>query len=158
MVAKVPPNNQETELAALIARGLVADAAVKAKGVLETATEVDKKWHVGKEVPLVMVAAFIAQTFGVGWFMSQLTSKVDNLITTVAVYSAERYTKDDARRDQTLMEQKLTFAATTLGEKALVLEQRLAAAVAERNDKLAAIATHDADLSRRVESLEGRRK
>ena len=65
------------------------------------------RWHVGKEIPIVLVAAVVLQTAGGIWWMAQLSAKIDNAIGTIAEFKGERYTRDDARRDRELMEQKL---------------------------------------------------
>lgn len=66
----------------------------------------EDRWHVGKEVPLVLVIAVLAQTAGGIWWMSQLASKIDNAITTISEFRSERYTREDARRDRELLETK----------------------------------------------------
>lgn len=36
----------------------------------------DREWHLDKKVPIVIVGAILIQTFGVGWFFSNLSSRV----------------------------------------------------------------------------------
>jgi len=66
------------------------------------------RWHVGKEIPIVLVAAVLLQTAGGIWWMAQLSAKIDNAVSSISEFKVERYTREDARRDRELMEQKLT--------------------------------------------------
>lgn len=36
-------------------------------------------WHLDKRVPLVLIGAIIAQTFGLGWWASSISSRVDQI-------------------------------------------------------------------------------
>ncbi len=63
----------------------------------------EQRWHVGKEVPIAMVGVLIAQTAGFIWSIAGLYNRVDNLVVTVNEMKLERYTKEDARRDQELV-------------------------------------------------------
>ena len=60
------------------------------------------KWHVGREVPLALIFTILVQTGAGVWFMSQLSSKVDRALEQLSEFKAERYTKEDARRDREL--------------------------------------------------------
>ena len=72
---------------------------------------VQDKWHVGKEIPLVLTVGLLAQTPGGIWWMSQMASKIDQAVLTIAEFRNERYTREDARRDRELLEQKFEAAA-----------------------------------------------
>ncbi len=61
------------------------------------------RWHVGKEIPIALVMVLIGQTIGFIWSISGLYSKVDVLVVNFAEFKQERYTKEDARRDQQLV-------------------------------------------------------
>ena len=57
---------------------------------------------------MALLFAVVVQTiFLVVWF-SNLSSNVNNVMATLADFKQERYTREDARRDRELMEQKLT--------------------------------------------------
>jgi hypothetical protein len=58
------------------------------------------RWHVGREIPLTMLAGLIIQTGAAFWWASKLEAKIDSAIITIAEFKAERYTRDDARRDK----------------------------------------------------------
>lgn len=58
------------------------------------------RWHMGKEVPLALIGAFILQTGGIIWSYASLVNKVDALIDTNREFRADRYTKEDGRRDR----------------------------------------------------------
>ncbi len=61
------------------------------------------RWHVGKEIPIALVMVLVGQTIGFIWSISGLYSKVDVLVVNFAEFKQERYTKEDARRDQQLV-------------------------------------------------------
>lgn len=58
------------------------------------------KWHVGKEIPLVLIGAFILQICAIVWSYTTLTNKVDALVESYRELRIERYSKEDARRDR----------------------------------------------------------
>ena len=60
------------------------------------------RWHVGREIPLTMLATLIVQTGAAFWWASKLEAKIDSAIVTIAEFKAERYTRDDSRRDKEL--------------------------------------------------------
>lgn len=64
----------------------------------------EDRWHVGKEVPIVLILAVIAQTAGGVWWMAQMSSKLDGAVSTIAEIKNERYTREDARRDTQLLD------------------------------------------------------
>ena len=66
---------------------------------------VDRRWHVGKEIPLALIVALFLQTAGGIWWAAGLTAKVDRALEALAEFRQERYTKDDARRDRELLMQ-----------------------------------------------------
>lgn len=49
-----------------------------------------------------MIFTIVIQTGAGIWFMSQLSSKVDRALEQLSEFRAERYTKEDARRDREL--------------------------------------------------------
>jgi hypothetical protein len=53
--------------------------------------------------------------------MSQMASKIDNAILSIAEFRSERYTREDARRDRELIEQKIKTMETRDAE----LERRI---------------------------------
>jgi hypothetical protein len=73
-------------------------------------------WHVGKEIPLALIAAVVVQTGGFIWSLSSLSNKVDNLVETIREIKLERYTKDDGRRDRELLMQMLEVQRQRAGE------------------------------------------
>jgi len=62
----------------------------------------EQRWHVGKEIPLVLLFGLLVQTGGGIWWAASLSAKIDAAIATISEFKAERYTKDDARRDREL--------------------------------------------------------
>jgi hypothetical protein len=62
-----------------------------------------EKWHVGKEVPLAVLFTLMVQTGGGIWWLAQVSSKIDYAVQTLQTFQAERYTREDARRDKELM-------------------------------------------------------
>jgi hypothetical protein len=71
--------------------------------VREFANRRADRWHVGKEIPIAVLVMLAVQTGGGIWWAASLSQKLDSVIATVAEMKLERYTKDDARRDQDLM-------------------------------------------------------
>lgn len=65
-----------------------------------------EKWHVGKEVPIAVLFTLVVQTGGGIWWLAQVSSKIDYAIATMQEFKAERYTRDDARRDRELASQR----------------------------------------------------
>lgn len=61
------------------------------------------RWHVGREIPIAVLVMLAVQTGGGIWWLSGVSQKLDAVIAQVAELRAERYTKDDARRDMELM-------------------------------------------------------
>lgn len=81
------------------------------------------RWHVGREIPLAMLVMVILQTAGGIWWLAQLSAKIDSAIATISEFRAERYTREDARRDREL----LITLIDGLRAKDLELERRLLA-------------------------------
>lgn len=79
------------------------------------------RWHVGKEIPLALIVAVVLQTVGVIWWVAQLSNKIDNAVSNMAEFKSERYTREDARRDRELLDQKLSAGASRDAE----LERRI---------------------------------
>lgn len=67
-----------------------------------------EQWHVGKEIPLAMLFAIFLQTAGAIWWAATMTAKIDDLSYQVAALTADKYTQNDAKRDQALLYQKIT--------------------------------------------------
>ena len=70
--------------------------------------DTQEQWHVGKEIPVAVIMAFFIQTIGAVWWAATLTSKIDELSYQVAALTADRYTQNDAKRDQALLFQRLS--------------------------------------------------
>ena len=49
-----------------------------------------ESWHLSKSVPITFIVAIVVQTFSIGWFMSDMGSRI------------EQNTKDIARQEVTL--------------------------------------------------------
>lgn len=64
------------------------------------------RWHVGKEINLALILVVIVQTIGFVWWLSQLSSNVTSMRDLFAEFRAEKYTREDARRDRDLQDQK----------------------------------------------------
>lgn len=62
-----------------------------------------ERWHVGREIPIALIIALLIQTGGGVWWASNMSSKLDTALSTLAEFRAERYTKEDARRDRELI-------------------------------------------------------
>lgn len=65
----------------------------------------DERWHVGKEIPLVLIFMLFVQTAGWIWWAATQSAKLDTLTAMMADFRSSQYTTNDARRDQ-----EITFA------------------------------------------------
>ena len=63
----------------------------------------DERWHVGKEIPLVLIFAIFSQTAVGVWWAATQSAKLDNLTTMVDTFRASQYTQSDARRDMEMI-------------------------------------------------------
>ena len=79
------------------------------------------RWHVGKEIPLIVIIAAITQTLGGAWWLSTLSGKVDSTLVAMNEYKLERYTKDDSRRDR----EYLMLALENMRNKDVELDRRI---------------------------------
>jgi hypothetical protein len=59
-------------------------------------------WHVEKKIPLAIIALIVMQTVAGVWSMSRMVGQVEQLKTEIGEFRAERYTREDARRDKEL--------------------------------------------------------
>lgn len=59
----------------------------------------EESWHVGREIPIALIAALFVQTGGWVWWAATQSAKLDNLTVMVADFKAGQYTQTDARRD-----------------------------------------------------------
>ena len=59
----------------------------------------DVRWHVGKEIPLALIFAFMVQTGGWIWFAATQTAQLGTLTDMMGNFRMEQYTQSDARRD-----------------------------------------------------------
>jgi len=70
-----------------------------------------ESWHVGKEIPIAMLIAILAQTGAAIWwaasFSATVTTKLDDLSNQVASLTADKYTQHDAIRDQALINERI---------------------------------------------------
>jgi len=67
-----------------------------------------ERWHVGKEIPVAVILAFFLQTVGAVWWAATLTAKIDELSYQVAALTVDKYTQNDAKRDQALIFQRIS--------------------------------------------------
>lgn len=111
----------------------------KARAMISADVEKDElerrvdRWHVAKDIPVALILAVIVQTAGGIWWMAQLSGKIDYLIAAQTEFKAERYTREDARRDREFLEQKFTAGANADRE----LERRLGS-LESRQDRVEA--------------------
>lgn len=61
------------------------------------------RWHVGKEIPLVLLFGLVIQTGGWIWWAATLSAKQDGIINMMADFKTAQYTQSDARRDMEMM-------------------------------------------------------
>jgi len=61
------------------------------------ALQTDGSWHVGKEIPLALIAVIVMQTIGVVWWAATLSSQVGSLSERVSRLANTQYTAVEAR-------------------------------------------------------------
>lgn len=66
-----------------------------------------ESWHVGKEIPIALIATIAFQTIGLIWWAATITAKVDSLSFQVASLTEDKYSQHDAIRDQALNSEKI---------------------------------------------------
>jgi hypothetical protein len=64
-------------------------------------------WHVAHDIPIALIITLALQTAGAIWWASGLSAKLDRAIEQIQEFRADRYTKEDGRRDQALLFQML---------------------------------------------------
>jgi hypothetical protein len=62
----------------------------------------DDRWHVGKEIPIALIAMLMIQSAGAIWWAATQSAKMDALTAMVAEFRAAQYTQNDAHRDLAL--------------------------------------------------------
>lgn len=67
----------------------------------------------------MLVAAVVLQTAGGIWWFAQLSSKIDSAVVTIGEFKTERYTREDARRDRELLDQKFIQVQSMMEQKFL---------------------------------------
>lgn len=71
--------------------------------------ESQERWHIGKEIPIAMVAGLCIQTGGGIWWAATMAAKMDSLSYQVASLVADKYTQHDAMKDKELMNEKFSY-------------------------------------------------
>jgi hypothetical protein len=62
----------------------------------------EDKWHVGKEIPIALIAMLMVQSAGAIWWAATQSAKMDALTAMVTEFRAAQYTQNDAHRDTAL--------------------------------------------------------
>lgn len=73
--------------------------------------EKDARWHVGKEIPITLIVAFIVQTVAFGVSYGGLANKVDALLDANREFRQDRYTRSDGDRDRQFLLQVIAAQA-----------------------------------------------
>lgn len=95
-------------------------------------------WHVAHDIPIALIVTLALQTGGGIWWASGVTAKLDRAIEQIGEFKADRYTKEDGRRDQALLFQMLESlrqADRDLERRVLNCEQAQYEGGAPRNGK-----------------------
>ena len=61
-------------------------------------------WHIDKTVPLALIVVLLLQTAGGVWWASSVTSEMKTMTESFKEFKAERYTKEDGRRDREFLQ------------------------------------------------------
>ena len=95
-------------------------------------------WHVAHDIPIALIVTLALQTAGAIWWASGVTAKLDRAIEQIGEFKADRYTKEDGRRDQALLFQMLESLRQSdrdLERRVLNCEQATYEGGAARNGK-----------------------
>lgn len=76
----------------------------------------NERWHVGREIPIAVLIMLAVQTGGGIWWAASLSQKLDSVIAQVQEIKMERYTKEDARRDQEFVRMRAGDLERRIGE------------------------------------------
>jgi hypothetical protein len=79
-----------------------------------------ERWHVGKEVPLAMIAGMLLQTGGVIWWAASLSVKIDYVSAQIIELKSEKQININAQRDVALATQRID----ELDRRVINLEKR----------------------------------
>src|SRR5437763_1227333 len=82
-------------------------------------------WHVGREIPIAVIALLLVQTASGVWFMASLSNKVDLALSSIQEFKIERYTREDGRRDRELFQQMLGALSNANQVKSEEIDRRL---------------------------------
>jgi hypothetical protein len=75
-----------------------------------------QSWHVDKKIPLAALTVIVMQTAGIVWWVSQLSSTVQNAVTSISRFDGERYTKENASAARDLIDTKFGAQANVNAE------------------------------------------
>jgi hypothetical protein len=103
----------------------------------EARVEKHEPWHAVFDIPVALILTIGVQSAGAIWWASGVTSKLDRAIEQIQEYKADRYTKEDGRRDQALLFQmfeQLRQSDRDLERRVLNCEQAMFDS-SERNGK-----------------------
>lgn len=59
--------------------------------------EEKERWHVGKEVPIVLICTLIIQTIGVVWWAATISAEVRQVSTELQIVRSNQFTSVEAR-------------------------------------------------------------
>jgi hypothetical protein len=76
----------------------------EAREARQDAADRRSSWHFVKEIPLTVILAIVIQTLAGLYSMGRFAQLLEGMQGQMAEFKAERYTREDARRDKELMQ------------------------------------------------------
>lgn len=74
-----------------------------------------ERWHVGKEVPLAMIAGMLLQTGGIIWWAASLSVKMDYLSAQIIELKSDKQININSQRDIALNSQRIDELSRRIG-------------------------------------------
>lgn len=87
------------------------------------------RWHVGKEIPITLVVVLVIQAGALMWSLGRLSEKLDTAVAQVQVMQAERFTREDARKEALIISEQhkaIDLSVNLLRDRVTNIEQQQA--------------------------------
>lgn len=75
-----------------------------------------ERWHIGKEVPIILVFGLLLNAAGWIWFAATQTAQLNALTILMAEFRTSQYTQADASRDKENSENRSAYNSRRIDE------------------------------------------
>jgi hypothetical protein len=86
-------------------------------GINSAARPAAERWRIAKDIPIAVVGAVILQTLFLVVWITNLSGTVNAVVANQLDFKNQQYTRDDARRDRELIDQKMITRDTIAAEQ-----------------------------------------